>query len=1165
MSTPAMIYLRHNLASLLSIAVAASLLGASSGAHAADAPEGSGAAAAPALPRDSFSRPIPQFSALPPAVASQLPGFEQALGAYAEEMADYNEGMLELSKNEYKRQRNGIVAFYNDGIDSRRVEERARRELAIADFNRFIEEYPSDATYTPDVLFRLGELYYEHAKDTYEQKNELYQAEMDRFERGFVADEPTPPEKEFNQAVATYERLIRDYPDYRLIDGALYLVGVLYAEAKDPRALATFERLTVTKPKSDFAQEAFLRVGEIHFEATDWKKARKAFETALTYPASTRTDKILFKLGWATYLASDYDNAIVTFQKLLDYYQSAGDSDSAALKEEALQYTAITLAEEDWNSDGNRDADFIMPRMNKYLGDRDDEDSLAIRDRVVAILLENQRYANGIELLRDAIARAPEDPQNPNRFEKIVEAFARDNQIEKALDESAKIGQLFGPGTAWYKAQERLGNTDAIAVADEMTRRSLKDTAGLYYNEGEQLAAQFEAAPKDTALRERSIQRFRLAARMYGQFLQAYPNDAESYDIQMYLAQSYFFSEQYDLAGAGFETVRESVLNDNFRDAAARFAIQSYETSIEREFNAGRLEARAWPSRPAGVGNQAPEPKKGESNAPRTVASRDAVPELSLKLISAYDRYIALGIKNPDSPDEQANFAYAGAKLYYEYKDYPEAQRRFIGVLDSYCGSEMTGPAAINLVESYRDQEDFAQMEFWADEVGRRGQCIVIKDAEVMKAFKQDITRYQMGAISQQAEALVAGGKYEEAAIEYVRLANEFAGQQNGALGLYNAGLIYEQNLKKFELAMTQFDRLLKDYPGSEWVDKALVRIAVNSRQFFDFDRAIATFRDLNKRGYSDAEGIKYPGLKAAELLDYSQRYTEAAEAYVAFVKANPRTDEAPVALYQAALNYEKAGNGKEMVKLFERFRKEYGASASSPKISIPDAVLDGLSRTAKFYEQQKDARAIAKTNQQILAEFNVRQPQSAEARQPAAKLAYEAAMDKFKKWDAIQLGETVPQQQKALGARKTGITDLQSTFEAVTDFNSADVTVCAFFMRGRVYQRMADLLYQLPIPEALADDPFAEEQYIAAIEDFASQYEDAAVKEWEIAYPIMQKIGVVNTCTIDTTRQLNRYRGSDYPVLSEPIDPLVTDLVSPQIFLPTPSAPVAEAGEAAP
>ena len=173
--------------------------------------------------------------------------------------------------------------------------------------------------------------------------------------------------------------------------------------------------------------------------------------------------------------------------------------------------------------------------------------------------------------------------------------------------------------------------------------------------------------------------------------------------------------------------------------------------------------------------------------------------------------------------------------------------------------------------------------------------------------------------------------------------------------------------------------------------------------------------------------------------------------------------------------------------------------------------------------------------------------------------------MEKYKKWDSIELGESVAQQKKALLARKDGMIELEATFDRISDFNSAEVTVCGYFMRGRVFQRMADLLYQLPIPESLAEDPFLEEQYISFVEEGASGYEDAAVKEWEVAYPIMQRLGVVNTCTIDTTRQLNRYRGSDYPVLSEPIDPLVTDLVSPQIFLPTPSAPVAEAGEAAP
>ena len=67
-----------------------------------------------------------------------------------------------------------------------------------------------------------------------------------------------------------------------------------------------------------------------------------------------------------------------------------------------------------------------------------------------------------------------------------------------------------------------------------------------------------------------------------------------------------------------------------------------------------------------------------------------------------------------------------------------------------------------------------------------------------------------------------------------------------------------------------------------------------------------------------------------------------------------------------------------------------------------------------------------------------------------------------------------------------------------------------------------------LPVPD-FGDDLDAEDEYIFLIEDFASQYEDQAIAQWEIGYPIMQQLGVRNQCTIDMTAQLNRYRGADY------------------------------------
>jgi TolA-binding protein len=769
---------------------------------------------------------MPRSSALPPSAAPLLDGFDAAIDAYGSELEDYRRTVLELSRNEYRRQRTALLDFYNAGIDSRKVEERARRELAILDFERFLADYPSNPTITPDVLYRLAELHFEKESDAYNQRNDAYLADVEKFERGLLADEPSEPSKDFSRTIAIFERLIQEFPSYRQLDGAYYLIGYCYGEAGDPRSRSSYQALVDRFPESRFAQEAWVRIGESFFKEDKFEPARAAYEKALTYPRSRITDKALFKLGWATYLLNRYDAALKTFQQLLALYREIGSDETAALKEEALQYTAITLAEEDWNLDGSRDADFLMTRVKRYLGDATDEDTLSVLDRLSGILIENQRFTFAVDLLKDVIARTPLDPDNPRRHKVIVDAYSRAGQFDRqyfdaALEEMGKLGALYGPGSDWFHAQDRLGNTEAMAFAEELTRRSLKDSADYYYNEADTISRE-AAGSRDPAVRQRAIERFRFAARIYKQFLDAYPNDPEAYDSRMFLAQALFFSEQFTEAGSEFDLVRESVLGNRYQRDAALFSIQSYETALEREVTAGRLERRAWPSRPADPAEQAAEQQPSEdSGAPRTVAAREPIPEQSLKLVAAYDRYISLGIKDDQRPNAAANFAFASARLYYEYKDYDEARKRFVSVLDGYCGLDVTGYAAILLVESYRDVGDYAQMEFWADEVTRRGECIAIKDPEVMAAFKQDITRYQMGAISQQAEALVNEGKFDEAAAEYIRLANEFAGQQNGALGLYNAGLIYEQNLKKFDLAMQQFERLYRDYPGSEWVDKS--------------------------------------------------------------------------------------------------------------------------------------------------------------------------------------------------------------------------------------------------------------------------------------------------------------------------------------------------------
>ena len=468
--------------------------------------------------------------------------------------------------------------------------------------------------------------------------------------------------------------------------------------------------------------------------------------------------------------------------------------------------------------------------------------------------------------------------------------------------------------------------------------------------------------------------------------------------------------------------------------------------------------------------------------------------------------------------------------------------------MGEYCGQDESGFAAIFLIESYRVVEDFENMEFWANEAQRRTDCITFEDPEIFEVFEAELERFRMGAVAANAEALVEAGDYEGAAQEYVRLANEYSEEEFAPLGLFNAGLIYEQNLQRFELAMRQFERLIQDYPESEWVDDSLVRIAVNSKKFFDFDRAIETFRTLHEIGYSDPERVEHPIIDAAELLEYSQRYEEAADAYMTFVEEHPDDNRAPAVMFKAAELLGESGDERGMINMFADFRSEYG-NAVSDLIDIDAAVINSLYRTAEYYQERGEIRDANRYYDEILEEFAVRQPEDINSRYAAAGVIYARAINVFDEWDEIELGESVREQTAGLESRRAGMEGVVLAFDPVIEYGSADWTVCASFQQGRVFQVMADLLYNLPVPDFNGDID-AEDEYILMVEDFATQYEDLAIEQWEtISYPLMQNLGVINDCTIDTTRQLNRYRGAQYPLYKEEIRHTQDLLFSPQIF----------------
>lgn len=1103
----------------------------------------------------SLARPLPEGG-----VEEDVEeAYRRAVELWQEESTSYEEIVGNIVNSEYRSRRARIDSFFQAEIDSLRVVERERRNDAIAQFEAFLERYPDHPRHSPDVLFRLAELTYERAEDDYLREDLYYAEAQRRYDLGLIPELPEAPEKDFEYTISLFERLIEDFPEYRQLDGAYYLLGFCQLEMdRLSAAQRSFEDLVVEFPDSQFAQEAFLRIGEEFFRRNNFRMARPAYERALLYGDSIWYDKIVFKLGWSNYLLNEYDEAIANFEALLDYYKERGTSSAQAVREETIEYYAITLAEQDWDLDGQTDDAFIMGRVNEYL-DEEEPYTQEVLDELSRLLAE---YAEGsaaafygesqIEVLNHTLERYPLDPGNARRHNEIISALFRMEQVEEALAEGRRFSEIYGDGSDWYAEQERQGNFTQIAFAERVSRELLIEAGGQMYNEAQQLA--FRAASEgDEELADQARQRFGVAARIYEEFLTTYPNDIDAYDVRMFRAQALLNAGQYQEAAEQFVQVRDSQLSREYYQAASALTIQSYAEALRNAINNGELEARAYPpmNTSAAVDEEvaAEEGEEDEEESEvREAPSRDAIPELSRQWADAIDYYVRNGLNSEEEPDTQGRYAFSAAKLYYDYANYDEAATRFQYIIDTYCGQEETGFAAALLIESYRIRQDFEQVEFWANEVERRGECVQVPE-ELMAAFQADLERFRMGAVADQAEELYAAGRFEEAAREYIRLTEDYADSDFAPLGLYNAGIIYEQDLQDFRRAMEQFERLIEIYPESEHVEDAMVRIAVNSKQFFDFDKAIATYLELHDRGYSNPEGVQFPLLDAAELLQYTQQYERAIDAYREFVRNNPDDGHSPAALYTVAQLYDRLGQDDEMLDAYARYRREYG-DVTNEFINGDVAVIESIIRELELAREDGRRNEIERLEQELLTQYEQRQPDNANIRYAVAEIYFNRAVEQFEEWDSIELGEDPEVQRERIAQRRDGIAPVREVFNEVVVIGSADMTACAVYYRGLVYKTMADRIVRMPAPDFsfIRDEDVryeAEDIYYAGSDDgswpgvnaIVRQYEDLALEEWESeAYPLMQRLGVVNRCTRATVEELNRIRPEEYPVFREEI-----------------------------
>jgi tetratricopeptide (TPR) repeat protein len=1048
-----------------------------------------------------------------PEQQAMLEELSRALEQYETESRDFKREVQLLVEKKYESKRNTLAASYEAKIRDLEVLERKERLDAIATFEEFLQRYPNDARYTPDVTFRLAELYFEKSQDDHNVAMREYEEMMKRLDPEKNPTPPPEPKEDYSKSIALYRRLISDFPTYKLNDASYYLLGYCQEKQEEfDHARESYQTLIAQYPSSKFATEAWMRLGEYYFDATEPANALElavnAYEHAVADTKHPLYDKALYKLGWTYYRMDRFDDAVARFIALADFYQAEAkrkgeETVGGDLRNEALQYTAVSFVDEKWGSLAKAQEKFAQLGGRPYEGE--------IYRRMADIYFDQTKHPEAIEAYRLVLQKDPLTKDAPQIQQRIVQAYERDRKLDDAFAESSKLSNMFSPGTPWHDKWKH--DPDVVSGAAEMAEKSLYSTA-IYHHQQALVYKQEQKFDQAKAA-------FETAAKAYDSYLQRFPRSKNAYEMEFYLAECLYNSFQFAEAAKHYAAVRDSSQDVKYLADASYAAVLANQKQLDMEVKSGQT--------PALPVLKSSDRKEGDKIAPIELTSTEK------SLVVASDKFL----EKVKGTDEHAPvIAYRAAELFYTHNQLDEARRRFEDIVKTYSKNEVAKYAINLIVESYLTDKNWAKVEEVAARLAQNKDVIDPKSD-----LYKDLTKFKLGGRFKLAEQLMGEGKFDEAAKKYIELVDEEPKHEYADKALNNAAVCYE-NVQRFDSALKLYERIFREYPSSKLADAALFRVALNAEKSYDFDKAIENYQKLVKDypAAKDREGALY---NTGRILEGLQRYSEAATAFVRFAELYPNSEDAPKNQFHAAVIYEKQGDyAKEMTALNE-FIKKFSSKPAQVELVIDShkRIGDALMKLKREAEARRSYEAAADEfdRKGLKPETN---PIGAEA---AAVSRFQLAEEVFAEFDKIKISGTGKALTNSFTAKKEAVKKVNTAYDKVVPYKRAEWTLAAFYRKGYVLERFAETVLNAPVPpeiKRMGDEAVA--SYQDQLSGLTVALEDKAVETYDGALKAAKQYRVSNEWTKKTLESLNRYRPKDYPMLKEPKAVISSEQVFP-------------------
>lgn len=660
------------------------------------------------------------------------------------------------------------------------------------------------------------------------------------------------------EAIALYERLLTEYPNYERADQVLYQMARAYDElGRTDEAMEVSERLIREYGYSKYFDEVQFRRGEYFFTRRMYLDAESAYQAITERGAHSEFYELaLYKLGWTLYKQELYEEALHQYMALLDYKLSIGYDFDAEHAEEDERRVADTFRVISLSFSNLGGPEVLQEYYDAY-GHRSYEDR--IYANLGEFYFDKLRYNDAAKVYESFVDLYPFHEVSPSFGMRIIEVYEAGGFPQLVVESKKDFATKYGLQSEYWQHFDAGERPEVLAYL----KTNLTDLANHYH-----------ALYQEEGLEEERPANYAEAQTWYRAFLASFPQDAESPGINYQLADLLLENEDFLEAAREYERTAYDYAPHDRAAAAGYAAVFAHREHLKRISPDEEIVAKqATVESSLRFADTFPE----HEHAPAVLgaATEDLYSMSAYAAAAAAGRTLVERYPAADVPLRISAWSVIGHSS-LELADYPAAEQAYTEVLALVPPDDESRPALIdNLAASIYKQGELANEA--GDYRAAAEHFLRIKDAAPTSQIRP-AAEYDAAAALMRIEDWKAAA----AVLDAFRAA--FPDHELGAEATKQLAYVYRQD-GELSLAADEYERVAAETTDPELRRDALLAAGDLHEQAGSMDQALAVYEEYVAEFDEPVEIAVETRYKIAGMYEAKgdlARYREALEAVVA-------------------------------------------------------------------------------------------------------------------------------------------------------------------------------------------------------------------------------------------------------------------------------------------